>query len=267
VCHPLVEIAGGERVTTTPVKDAGRILAERLGLAIKGHEGHDLKCACIACDSSDGMRVHSQDGVAHCYVCKESWNRFQLAEQRLGNRGEAVKLMIALGYFEDRNGHNGNGEYVPTIADPLAALAKEKGISPEALKVYGATVDRGAVVLPMYGPDGQQCSTFAMRPGATGQDAKGKNAKGKTSGVFLPEGRRPQPGETWIIVEGAKDAAAAHDLGFNAVGLPGCELPKKFSGLLDDCLVIHVHDLDVPSQNGAQRTAARRPGAGAQSNR
>lgn len=57
----------------------GEQLAERLGLTIIGPEGHDLKCACISCSSSDGMRVHRETGIAFCHVCQSSWSRLKLA--------------------------------------------------------------------------------------------------------------------------------------------------------------------------------------------
>jgi putative DNA primase/helicase len=241
-------------MTTSPVKDAGRILAERLGLTVVGTEGHDLKCKCVACDSTDGMRVHVEKGIAQCYACKSSWSAYDLAVKLLGAKGAAVELMIALGIFEDRgNGHAANGHYTAPAVDPLEALARQKNVHPEALKAFGATVERGAVVVPMYGPDGALCSTFTMRPGGD----KGKNARGKPSGVFLPEGRKPQPGETWLVVEGCKDAAAAWDLGFNALGTSGCDLRKDLAGLLAGCHVIIVPDLDTAGQSGAQKTARR----------
>ena len=82
------------------------------------------------------------------------------------------------------------------------------------------------------------------------------------SGMFFP-GRLPQPGETWILVEGVKDAAALIGLGFHAAGMPTCELADKYSRLFEGVNVVIVPDLDQPGQRGAQRTGGRLVGIAA----
>ena len=61
--------------------------------------------------------------------------------------------------------------------------------------------------------------------------ARGLCEKGKPSGVFLP-GRAPQPGETWYIVEGVKDAAALYALGYLVVGMPKGNRSSTFENVL-----------------------------------
>lgn len=223
----------------------GRLLAERLGIKIEGTKGHDTTGPCIACKSSDAFRVHLQTGVAQCFSCGGKWSAFDLAEAVLGSKRAAMELLVELGLREDRRPSN-NGHTV----DVLGLVARQKSITVDALKAFGAAVDRGAVVVPMFGPDGQQCSTFTLKPGG----AKGLCEKGKPSGLFLP-GRTPQAGETWCIVEGVKDSAALHALGFDAAGLPSSALSPKFARLFAGVNVVLVPDRDRAGENGAGKSA------------
>jgi 5S rRNA maturation endonuclease (ribonuclease M5) len=119
-------------------------------------------------------------------------------------------------------------------------------------------------VLPMYGPDGNVCSAFAMTPGAKGDYAKGCYAKGKPVGLFLPEGRLPKPGETWLVVEGVKDAAALHALGFaNVAGLPGNAMNPKFATVFSGAHVVIIPDCDKAGREGATKTAKALQGVAA----
>ena len=141
--------------------------------------------------------------------------------------------------------HNGNGSAGPTL---LERVAKLKGVTVEALERYGAKMENGFIVFPMYGPDGKQCSTFKL--GADG--GKGMNEKDKPSGLLFPHNddgtvRLPQPGETWHKVEGVKDACALFALGLLACGLPGSAMAAKFARLFAGCNVIAIPD---PRQGG-----------------
>ncbi|HEX4145155.1 MAG TPA: phage/plasmid primase, P4 family [Pirellulales bacterium] len=231
-----------------PATGAGRLLAERLGLTINGTEGHDTKGPCIACQSSDAFRVHQRTGVAHCHSCKGAWSALQLAEKILGGQAPAWDLLIELGIAEPR--HNGNGHSNGNAVDVLALVAREKGVTVESLKAFGATVKAGVVVVPMVGPDGTQCSQFSIKPGGD----KGKNEKGKPTGLFL-SGRAPQAGETCHVPEGVKDAAAIHSLGLLAVGLPSSALSPKFARLFAGVHVVLVPDRDSAGEAGAQKSA------------
>lgn len=224
-----------ESMATLPIEQvgAGKRLAERLGLEITGTEGHDLTGPCIHCESFDAFRIHQETGVAQCYACASKWSPYALAESRLGKDG-AVNLMVELGIFEPReqkqNGKPGQN------ADPIAEVAKAKGVSVEALKRYGAFVRDGRVFVPMYGPRNPDnptggwhcCSEMQLTP-----KEKGFYTKNKPVGVFLPHvagtPRTPERGETWYLVEGPKDAAALSDLGLLALGLPGSHLHPKFA--------------------------------------
>jgi hypothetical protein len=236
----------------TPSNSRGALLCERLGIESLGREGHDVKAACVACDSSDGLRVHTETGIAYCYVCNGHWSRLQLATHVLRDEGAAWALLEEIHLEQPR--HRANGHANGFAIDPLEAVAKAKGITAGALKVYGAIVVNGKVELPAYGPDGQQCSTFTMPPAG-----KGLFAKGKKAGLFFPHTdgavRLPQPGETWHAVEGPKDAAALHQLGKLAVGLNTCALAARFARLFAGVDVVLVPDRDTAGIEGAEKSA------------
>jgi hypothetical protein len=235
---------------TGPINLNGQIgveLAHRLGLQINRREGHDLAGPCIACKSNDAFRLHQRTGVGHCYSCQGKWSPFQVAEAVLRDRERAKALLVEMGVFKPK----ANG---PTpAADPVEAIARQKRITPESLRAFGAqAVSASTVRLPAYGPDGKPCTTFTM----TVQGGKGLFAKGKPAGLFFPhvdgKVRLPQPGEIWHLVEGPKDAAALHGLGLLACGLNTCRLAAKFARLFVGVEVVLVPDRDRPSEEGSQ---------------
>ena len=63
-------------------------------------------------------------------------------------------------------------------------------------------------------------------------------------------------GETWVIVEGAKDAGALHGLGYLAVGLPTNRLNAKFVSLFREVDAIIMPDGDSGGLARDQKTAA-----------
>jgi len=103
----------------------------------------------------------------------------------------------------------------------------------------------------MFGPDGNQCSTFTLSP----DNGKGRNEKDKPTGLFCPVGARLDDGSTVFVVEGVKDAAALSDLGYLAIGLPGNRLNEKFAGRFRGMHVVIVPDADKAGENGAVETA------------
>ena len=262
------------------MRQPGVLLAERLGLKILGTEGHDLKTACVSCQSSDAGRVHQDTGVYFCFSCQKALSAWDLCKLLVGHEA-AKKAMIEVGLFQewmhDHNGSDGlkwlrpttkppDGEQPAPAADAnsvpwldssdqpagdiLAKVAAAKGVAPESFLAYGAEVDGDAVFFPMHGPDGEVCSGFSL----TLDNGKGCYAKGKPVGLFLP-GRKPVAGETWCIVEGCKDAAVVHNLGILAVGLPGNRLNEKFAPLFAGCDIIVIPDADRAGVEGADETA------------
>ena len=241
----------------------GLVLANRLGLKITKHEGHDLAGPCIACQSSDAFRMHRQTGVAQCYSCGAKWSPFQVSEAVLGDREQAKTIMVELGIFKAAVNTSGPSTSLAT-PDPISVIAKAKGITPESLCVFGArAITPYTVRLPAYGPDGKPCTRFDMSV----RGGKGKFAFGRKAGLFFPhtqdQVRLPQPGETWHLVEGCKDAAALHGLGLLACGLNTCRLAAKFVRLFQAVDIIIVPDRDAAGEEGARHSARVLRGAAA----
>jgi hypothetical protein len=232
-------------------QNPGVMLCERLGLSIIGAEGHDLKIPCVSCQSSDAARVHSETGVFFCYSCNKALNAFDLCKVVLGgDQKTAINLMREVGLFETyMESGNGNGKTSPG-ENILEIIATKKGVKPENFVAYGAATEGQTITFPMYGPDGEICSSFRL--GLDG--GKGLYEKGKPVGLFLPQ-RIPQPGEQWAIVEGVKDAAALHGLGYLAAGLPNNRMNEKFSVLFDGVDVVIIPDADRAGIDGATITA------------
>jgi hypothetical protein len=202
----------------------GKILAEKLGIEILGTEGHDLKCACIVCDSSDAMRIHEDNGVGYCHSCKGKWSRLELATKLMGNSADAWKLLESIGLEQPKQNSQGTA---PAL-DPVEVVARAKHVPVDSLRAYGAHAamrdNRPCARLPVYNRLGKKASYFDLLVSG----GKGLNKKGGKQGLFLPE-QLPATGEIWLLVEGPKDAAALHSLGFNAAGLPGSSLPVGFA--------------------------------------
>ena len=233
----------------------GGKLAEKVGLTIIGKESHDLKCNCPFCGSSDAGRVHRDTGAYFCYSCEKALSNWDLAKVLLKDHDQARRLMVDIGWFKDFETINGGGSNnsppalndgdksvpVPSAADEAAYLevCRLKRVPPDAWRKFGGKPARGGVAIPMMGPDKKPCSYIHITP----KNGKGMNAKGKPVGLFLP-GRFPEPGEKWLIVEGAKDAAVLVGLGYNACGLPGNRMNEKFAPLFSGCDVTVIPDND-----------------------
>ena len=230
----------------------GVALANMLGLKLPKREGHDLAGPCIACASSDAFRMHSESGVGHCYSCDGKWSPFQLSEAVLNDRDQAKTVLVQLGIFKADPSSNGKA----TPLDPLAFIAKQKGISAESLKAFGAkATSPTSIALPAFGPDGKPCSSFSMLT----IGGKGLFAKGKPAGLFFPhvdgKVRIPKPGEVWHLVEGPKDSAALYGLGLLACGVNTCRLATKFARLFAGCDIVLVPDRDRAGEEGGEFTS------------
>ncbi|MDB4545020.1 hypothetical protein N9009_00500 [bacterium] len=141
--------------------------------------------------------------------------------------------------------------------DILSDLCKQKRMPLDSAKAYGAkTAIRGrnqVVRFPVYDDKGNPTCYSDVSPYATGKLNKGMLPKGGKAGFHFP-GRLPNAGETWLIVEGVKDAAVLHGLGYSAAGVTGCNLPNSkraaFAKLFTGCKVVLVPDLDRASHRG-----------------
>ena len=206
--------------------------------------------ACPQCGGKDRFRlIDRARGAVLCNQCFSTKNGDSFAAVQWMRSVEFPEALRLVADFL------GLTETPATPIDPLTAIAREKHVSADALKSFGAVVHDGGVGVPAYGPDGEVCSWFLMRP----EQGKGLFAKGHPAGVFLPtendQPRLPQPGEEWCMVEGPKDAPALGELGRLAIGTPTSSLPAKFNNLLRGVHLTIVPDRDQPSVDGAAKTA------------
>lgn len=141
--------------------------------------------------------------------------------------------------------------------DVIAAVCHDKRMPVEALRQFGVTeAKRGKSDYPVarvnvYNDAGEVHSYFDLAVGEKGWLKRGKGS----SGMFFPS-RLPVAGETWLLVEGVKDAAALIGLGFNAAGMPTSRLNASFARLFAGVNVIIVHDLDTAGITGADFSAS-----------
>jgi len=171
--------------------------------------------------------------------------------------GDAAKAIAA---------HLGiDGSSGPTIKrDIVSEVCKDKRMPLDAFMQFGPTVEkrgkgRNEVArVKVYNERGLLHSYFDFAPGQKGWFARGEGM----SGMFFP-GRLPQPGETWHLVEGGKDAAALIGLGFNAAGMPTSCMADKYARLFTGVHVVFVPDLDKAGQDGAQVSGGRLSGIAA----
>ena len=134
--------------------------------------------------------------------------------------------------------------------DIIGDLCQQKSMPVESAVAFGAEVairgQQRVVRFPIHDADGNPHSYCDVSPYATGKLNKGLLPAGGKQGLFL-DGQKPDPGETWLLCEGVKDAAALHGLGYLAAGMTGCRLPKETQRLFTGCDVVLVPDLDRPA--------------------
>jgi len=196
------------------------------------------KCFPLGAGSNGLKNTNIIDGVMH-FGKKD----FSAAVNGIGDH---------LGMTPSRNG----APTKTTPVDIIGATAKAKRMPLEAFRKFGVNpAKRGKLSVArvdVYNEWGKVHSHFDLTP-----DGKGWFKKGKGSaGLFFP-GRLPQPGETWLLVEGVKDAATLVGIGYNACGLNKSDMASKYATLFRDCHVIVVHDLDKAGLEGAQKTVSR----------
>lgn len=166
-------------------------------------------------------------------------------------QGEAAKAVARFVGFDPQN-------CGPPKRDLIAEVCRDKRMPVDAFLQFAPTIakrgrDRAEVVrVPVYDATGKVHSYFDFRPGHKGWFARGKGM----AGMFFP-GRLPQPGETWCVVEGCKDAAALVGLGLLGCGLPTSVMGDQYARLFAGVNVVLVPDLDTAGQTGAQVSGGR----------
>lgn len=200
--------------------------------------------------------------------------------RRCFNKASAVRPgdgIATVAWFTDST----NGEAAKFIADYLGlstakpdgakkrrsiieSVATDKRMPLEAFLLFApepatrGREERPVARVPVYNEAGEVHSHYDLAPRCKGWFKRGKGS----SGIFFP-GRVPNDGETWLLVEGVKDAAALIGLGFNAAGMPSSFLADKYARLFNGVDVVCVPDLDTPGQHGAKRTGGNLVGIAA----
>lgn len=210
-------------------------------------------------DDRDGGTI--QHGRIACRNCTDGKPTGDIIDtvkvfRGLSSQGEAAQLV---------RGHLGLSVSEAIGAKPkidiIEQVAKAKRMPVDAFRSFGVEqANRGrektpVARVPVYNESGEVHSHFDLTPSDKGFFKRGAGS----SGMFFP-GRIPKPGETWLVVEGVKDASALVGLGFNACGLPGAAMARKYAGLFKGVNVITVADLDEPGQSGAVRTGGNLSG-------
>lgn len=252
-------------------KDAVRAACQSMGWDQVIHElTADQKTTthqpCPWCGGNDRYRAYDdfrESGGTICNQCGSNPDGFATLAKCLGldvksQFGEVLRVAAErAGYQRGQRRESKSKPGEPMSADEFFRRVCQAKRMPQASAIaYGGQPTthkrEPSVDFPMYGTDGKQCSSYRLT------ETGGRNEAGKQAGLFFPREhgkvRLPQPDETWIIVEGVKDATALHDLGYLAVGLPTSSLNEKFAPLFDRVIAKHAHDLDYAGQSGAEKT-------------
>jgi len=212
---------------------------------------------CPKCGGTDRFRlIDAEAGALFCNKCfnKGNGDGISAIMWYLETDFKAVVSNLAhhLGY--------GAGEVQSNV---VAEMAWRKRCGLDALKDFGATeAERNGQPVcrvPMWDADMQKTGDFDLAPGELD---KGKMTSGSKHGMFVA--RKPEPGETVVVVEGVKDAAAIRrELGLLSIGLPTCRMDASFARLFRDCNVVIVPDRDKAGTEGGNETAGRLYGVAA----
>lgn len=207
---------------------------------------------CPKCGGNDRFRmIDAKDGAVMCNKCFSKSN---------GDGIAAIMWLTQMTFYETikRLADELNMEVQKSDVDVVQEMAWRKGISTTSLVAYGASVAKrgeGTVCrIPMHSPDMTVVGHFDMAPWSE-EMAKGKMTHGSTHGLFVSE--PPFPGCTIAVVEGVKDAAALHNMGIQAVGLPTNRMDATFARIFRGCDVVVIPDRDKAGIEGAEETCSR----------
>ncbi|WP_231963197.1 toprim domain-containing protein [Symmachiella macrocystis] len=145
--------------------------------------------------------------------------------------------------------------------DIITTVCRDKRMPVESFTRFGVKdAKRGrekfrVARVNVYSEVGIVHSYFDLWPGSKGKFKCGKG----NAGMFFP-GQLPVAGQTWLLVEGVKDAAALVGLGFHAAGMPTNKLANKYARLFSGVDIIIVPDLDLSGVRGANYTASNLSG-------
>ncbi len=211
---------------------------------------------CSVCGGTDRFYRHKdymETGGTGCRTCGDSKGANVINAVMWLCRVEFLEALQLLGE------HLGLAGTASKPADDIwNKVMRSKNMSSEGARKFGGKPatrqnnnDDGAfpvVRFPMYDPDGEVGHYDITSSG------HGLNKKGSRSGIFLP-GRKPTPGETWVICEGVKDATRLLEMEYNVAGRAGRQLGVSFARMFERCTVIMLGDLDKPGQDASVKAA------------
>lgn len=152
---------------------------------------------------------------------------------------------------------NGAHEALLGDAAALARLNELRGWTREAVEVLGLGVDRGRVLIPVLGQDGQIGALLRYQPNPDKRDGTPKmtSAPGSRRDLFPPP-ETIDPAATVWLVEGEPDAISAASVGLAAVAVPGSQgwkpaMAERFQGRD----VIVCCDCDMPGRSLAEKAS------------
>lgn len=256
------------RTSIREVKAAARgqwsMLLPDAGLPVDYLDGKSRPC--VHCGGDDRCNAAKDVADTGAMFCRGCFNKSSPIKPGDGIATVAWLMGISNGdaatWIADRLGLTGK----PAEAvDIITATARDKRMPVDAFKLFGVKEaqrgrDRFAVCrIDLYNDAGRVHSYFDLWPGDKGRVKKASTKDERPSGLFFP-GRLPVAGETWLAVEGVKDAAALIGLGFNAFGYVGNRMASKYARLFVDVDVVVVPDLDTAGNVGADHTAGNLSG-------
>ena len=226
---------------------------------------------CPKCGGDDRFNAAKDVSDTGAVFCRGCFNKS--SQVKPGDGIASVAWLMdssngeALRWLADRLGLVGDsdGKAEPAkVLDIIMAVCRDKRMPIDAFRLFGVKeATRGRERYPVarvdvYNEAGSVHSYFDVWPGGKGKCKCGKG----NAGMFFP-GRLPAGGETWLLIEGVKDAAALVGLGFNAAGMPTNKLTTKYARLFAGVNVVVVPDLDLAGARGADYTAGNLSGLAA----
>lgn len=218
---------------------------------------------CPMCAGEDRFHVDREfasNGIVYCRQCLDKGSGDGIGSyawsKKIDNSQAIKELASLLGVSSERADS-------PKL-DLIEEVCRDKKMPRAAFEQFHPKIEKRGrgktevVRVAVYNERGETHSYFDFAVKQKGWFARGDGM----SGMFFP-GRLPQPGETWLMVEGCKDAAALIGLGFNACGLPTSCMADKYARLFAGVHVVLVADLDSAGQSGSQLSGGRLSGIAA----
>lgn len=211
---------------------------------------------CPDCGGKDRFRlINANAGAVLCNQCFDKKNGdFLSAIQHYRDITLPEAITLSADYL--------NIKPHQTKKDIISSVAHAHGLTRDELINFGAHADKRGKLnvcrLPMFDSNLNRCGWFDM---STFDDKWlkgrcGRKDDGSIQGLFLPSDWTLRTSETVYVVEGPKDAAKLHSLGYRTIGLPGKKFPKGTLELLAGLDVVIIPDRDEPGEDAAAETVS-----------